>query len=113
MTEAFELLLCYWAWLRKEEFWEIDNYDALYCAKASIFKTIHQLKHLFPCSSGNQWRIAKFHKQLHIAHNIHLFESHLNIHTGPQEHNYIANAKNPSKYIQKWKLTFENQLENC
>jgi len=41
MIEAFELLLCYWAWLKKEEFWDINDMDALKCAKYSIFKTIN------------------------------------------------------------------------
>ncbi len=61
MIEAFQLLLCYWAWLKKDEFWEINDIDALQCAKTSIFKTINQLKHLFPRSTGNQWKIPKLH----------------------------------------------------
>ena len=110
MIEAFELLLCYWAWLKKEEFWHIDNMDALQCAKISIFKTINRLKHLFPRSTGNQWDIPKFHEQLHIAFLIYLFGCHLNIHTGPQEHNHIAISKKSSQHTQKRKLNFDNQF---
>ena len=40
MIEIFELLLCYWAWLKKEEFWDINDMGALECVKTSIFKTI-------------------------------------------------------------------------
>ena len=112
MIEAFELLLCYWAWLKKDEFWEINDIDALQCAKTSIFKTINQLKHLFPRSTGNQWKIPKLHEQMHIAHNIYLFGNHQNIHTGPQEHNHIAISKKPSQHTQKRKKNFDSQLGN-
>jgi len=112
MIEAFELLLCYWAWLKKEEFWDINDMDALQCAKSSIFKTINCLKYLFPRSAGNQWKIPKLHEQMHIAHNIKLFGSHLNIHTGPQEHNHIANSRKPSQPTQKRKRHFDWQLGN-
>ena len=33
MIEAFELLLCYWEWLKKPEYWNINDMDALYTAK--------------------------------------------------------------------------------
>ena len=103
MLEAFELLLCYWAWLKKEEFWDLHDAESLQCAKKSIFKMINKLKNLFPRLTGSQWDIPKFHEQLHIAFCICYFGCHLNIHTGPQEHNHIANAKKPSECIQKRK----------
>ena len=106
MIEAFELLLCYWTWFKKEEFWSIHDMDALQCARISIFKTINKPKHLFPRLSGNQWKIPKLHEQLHIAHNIYLYGCHQNIHTGPQEHNHIANTKKPSQHTQKKKMQF-------
>ena len=40
MIEAFELLLCYWAWLKKEEYWDLNDKESLQCAKSSIFETI-------------------------------------------------------------------------
>ena len=49
---------------------------------------------------------------MHIAFNILLYGCHLNIHTGPQEHNHIANSKKPSQRTQKRKHTFDNQLGN-
>ena len=36
MIEAFELLLCYWEWLKKPEYWNINNMDALHTAKVII-----------------------------------------------------------------------------
>jgi len=70
------------------------------------------LKYLFPRSAGNQWKIPKLLEQMNIAHNIYLFGSHLNIHTGPQEHNHIANSKKTSQHTQKRKRNFDWQLGN-
>ena len=67
MIEIFELLLCYWAWLKKEEYWDIHDTEALQCAKTSIFETVNKLKRLFPRLAGEAWKIPKFHEQLHIA----------------------------------------------
>ena len=113
MIEAFELLLSYWVWLKKEEFWDIFDTESMQNAKLAIFKMINCLKHLFPRSSGNEWKIPKIHEQMHVAYYIWLYGSHLNIHTGPQEHNHIANSKKPSQRTQKRKKLFDWQLGNC
>ena len=68
--------------------------------------------HLFPRKTGCEWKIPKIHEQLHIAHNIHLFGAHQNIHTGPQEHNHIENTKNLVKRTQQRKALFDHQLGN-
>jgi hypothetical protein len=103
MIEAFELLLCYWAWLKKEEYWDLNDNESLQCPKSSIFETFKRLKVLFPRSTGNQWKIPKLHEQLHVAYYIWLYGCHQNIHTGPQERNHIANSKKPSERTQKRK----------
>ena len=64
------------------------------------------------CCQDHQWKISKLHKQLHFSHSIYLYGSHQNIHTGPQEHNHIANKKKPSKHTQKRKYNFDWQLGN-
>ena len=53
---------------------------------------------------------CKIHEQLHVAENIQLYGAHNNVHTGPQEHNHISNAKKPSKQVQKKKVTLDWQL---
>ena len=108
--QAFEMLLCYWAWLKKDEYWDSDDEEALATAKQSICVLCRQLKSLFPRSIGSNWEVPKFHEQLHVAYNIQLFGAHKNIHTGPQEHNHIANAKKPSKQTQKRKEAFDIQI---
>lgn len=101
MIQTFETLLCYWQWLKKEEFWDVNDLQISDIAKSSIFKLIDGLKHLFPRTSGNQWKMSKIHEQLHVAHNIYSFGAHQNIHTGPVEHNHIEMSKKPSQHTQK------------
>ena len=112
MVEAFEMMICYWAWLKKDNYWECNDMDALAHAQTAIKKTVYQLVHLFPRKTGCEWKIPKIHEQLHIAHNIHLFGAHQNIHTGPQEHNHIENTKNLVKRTQQCKAIFDNQIAN-
>ena len=112
MVPVFEMLLCYWAWLKKDEYWHCNDGNALQIAKNAIWVLINRLKTLFPCTKGSQWNIPKIHKQLHIADNIQLYGAHRNIHTGPQEHNHIENAKRPSERTQKRKAVFDLQIAN-
>ena len=65
-----------------------------------------------PRSTGNNWEICKIHEQLHVAENIHYYGAHHNVHTGSQEHNHIANTKQPSKQVQRKKLTLDWNLAN-
>lgn len=71
---------------------------------------VNQLKQLFPRSTGSQWNIPKLHEQLHVAYNIHLWGSHKNIHTGPQEYSHIENMKKSSDCTQKRKVMFDFQI---
>src|SRR5687768_7960138 len=112
MIEAFEMLICYWAWLKKDNYWDCNDMGALEHAKTAIKKTVYQLVHLLSRKTGCKWKIPKIHEQLHIAHNIHLFGAHQNIHTGPQEHNHIENTKNLVKRTQQRKAFFDYQLGN-
>ena len=62
MFSTFETLQCYWQWLKKDEFWDLNNLQAIVTAKMSIYKLVDGLKKLFPRSTGNQWRIPKIHE---------------------------------------------------
>ena len=61
MINAFEMLLCYWVWLKKEEFWDCHDKDALEVAKKAICVTTKKLKVLFPRSKGSQWYVVERH----------------------------------------------------
>ena len=41
MIEAFEMLLSYWAWLKKDEYWDLHDNEAQKPAKTSIFKLMN------------------------------------------------------------------------
>ena len=111
MLSTFETLLCYWQWLKKDEFWDLDNLQAIVTAKMSIYKLIDGLKWLFPRSTGNQWWIPKIHEQLHVAHNIYLHGVHQNIYTGPVEHNHIEMSKNQVSMLRKENVILTGRLE--
>ena len=48
MIQVFEMLLCYWAWLKKDEYWLCKNKSGLLTAKNAIWVLINRLKTLFP-----------------------------------------------------------------
>ena len=112
MIQVFEMLLCYWAWLKKDEYWHINDFEALQTAKDAIWVLTSGLKTLIPHTTGQLWKIPKIHEQLHIAFYIQLFGAHRNMHTGPQEHNHIENTKKPSDRTQKCKAVFDLQIAN-
>lgn len=112
MIQVFEMLLCYWAWLKKDEYWHINDFEALQTAKHAIWVLTSWLKTHFPHTIGQLWKIPKIHEQLHIAFYIQLFGAHRNMHTGPQEHNHIENTKKPSERTQKRKAVFDLQIAN-
>ena len=79
-------------------------------AQQAIEKLLQSIIKLMPRSTGQVWEISKIHEQLHVAENIEYFGAHQNVHTGPQEHNHIANTKKPSRLVQRRKKTLNMQL---
>lgn len=106
----FEMLLCYWAWLKKEEYWHRNDSEAFQTAKTAIWVLTNRLQTLFPRKL--LWKIPKIHEQLHIVMYILLFGAHRNMHTGSAEHNHIENTKKPSEHTQKRKANFDLQIAN-
>ena len=49
MIQVFEMLLCYWAWLKKEEYWHRNDSEAFQTAKTAIWVLTNRLQTLFPC----------------------------------------------------------------
>ena len=104
------MMLCYRAWLKKKKYWKRDDQYAYLTAQEAIEKLLKSIIKLMPRSTGNNWDICKMHEQLHVAENIKFFGAHENVHTGPQEHNHIANTKKPSRTVQRRKLLLDMQL---
>jgi hypothetical protein len=109
---AFEQLLCYWAWLKKDFHWKKDDKIEYASAKQAIAKMLQELVNCMPRLRGNGWDIPKMHEQLHVASNINLFGSHKNIHTGPTERNHIDLSKKTAQRTQMRKPTFDWQVSN-
>ena len=70
MTYIFQQMLCYWMWLKKEEYWKSEDRHVKAEAKAAISKMLTELKQLWPRASGQGWEKPKFHEQLHIPDDI-------------------------------------------
>ena len=100
---VFEMMLCYREWLKKDNYLKKSDDLAFWNAKKAIEKLLKSIITLFPRSTRQNWEVAKVHEQLHVAQNIKYFGAHQNVHTGPQEHNHIANTKKPSKLVQRRK----------
>jgi len=103
MLYVLELMLCYWAWLKMDTYWALNDAEAFHDVQQAIEMLLREIIELIPRTTGNGWEIAKIHEQLHIAFNIILFGAHRNVHTGPTEHNHIEHTKKPSKQVQRKK----------
>jgi hypothetical protein len=62
MRSVFQMLLCYWAWLRKDYYWQRDDHSALQQAKQAIRKLMAAIVDLWPRTNGQGWEIPKFHE---------------------------------------------------
>ena len=89
MLYVFQQILCYWAWLKQDNYWMVDDMEACQLATASIKIMMRQLQALWPRQDGLEWNLTKVHKQFHMPFDIHRHGAHRNVHTGPQEHNHI------------------------
>jgi hypothetical protein len=110
MNEVFQMLLCYWAWLKRETFWPLHDTEAETAALTAIQVMITRLTRLWPRTDGNCWDLPKIHAQFHVTRNIARFGNQLNVHSGPQEHNHIELSKEPAKHTQRRQNGLEMQL---
>ena len=99
MLYVFQQILCYWAWLKQDNYWMASDMQACDEATASIKIMMQQLQSLWPRKAGLEWNLTKLHEQFHIPFDIHRNGKHRNVHTGPQEHNHIS-IKNAAKKTQ-------------
>ena len=109
MIHVFEMLLCYWSWLKKPYYWQCNDLKARKAAEKSIGSMLREIQNLWPRTAGCGWMILKFHNQLHVPFDIHEFGAHINFHSGPQENNHIENVKKRHKRTQKNKDTMDFQ----
>jgi hypothetical protein len=58
MQEVFQMMLCYWSWLKEETFWDLGDKQAKERYLDSIRKMLSQLNRLWPRMKGQGWRDA-------------------------------------------------------
>ena len=112
ITYVLEMLLCYWAWLKQDTFWDRSSDEQYERVKDAVSTLLLELVTCVPRETGNGWEIPKIHEQLHIPCYIQMFGAHRNLHTGPAENNHIALSKKPAARTQKRSHVFDWQVSN-
>jgi hypothetical protein len=112
MLESFEMLLAFWAWLKKDNYWDCGDLNAMQEAEDATCHLMSQMLKIWPRDKGQGWQKPKFHETRHYAFLIHMFGKPGNWHSGPQENNHIDNVKNQADITQKRVMVFDWQLAN-
>ena len=112
ITYVLEMLLCYWAWLKQDTFWDPLSEAQYESVKDAVSTLLLELVSCVPRETGNGWDIPKIHEQLHIPCYIQMFGAHRNLHTGPAENNHIELSKKPAARTQKRSQVFDWQVSN-
>ena len=110
MMETFQMILCYWMWLKKDTYWTRNNQKAKQAAKNAIRTMLSRIIHLWPRYTGQQWELPKFHEQLHVPDDIYRNGSPKGSHSGPTEHNHIVHVKQPAQTTQKRHANLDKQI---
>ena len=110
MRLAFQMLLSYWVWLKRDTYWLRGDKPAKAKARAAISIMLHELSRLWPRLRGQGWEKAKVHEQLHVPDDIERNGAPQGSHTGPTEHNHIRLVKRPAKGTQQRAEVFDKQL---
>jgi len=110
MQEVFQMMLCYWMWLKKDTYWQLGDLNQKETYKDSIRLMLRRLNELWPRMKGQGWAKAKFHEQLHVPDDIERNGSPSNTHSGPTEHNHIEFIKNPARRTQKRQDKLDQQI---
>jgi len=64
IIHTIEMLLCYWAWMKQDNFWALDDKETLQAAKTAIATLLKSVERLMPCKDGQGWYLPKMHEQL-------------------------------------------------
>ena len=110
MRECFQMILCYWMWLKKDTFWKVGDNTTQLQATTAIRKMLARIIALWPRSEGQGWKLPKFHEQIHVPDDIADNGSPHGSHSGPLEHNHIDLVKKPTNRTQKRRVSLDKQL---
>ena len=109
MRYIFQMLLCYWAWLKKEKYWQLGNTTRKKEAKGAISKMLSLLIKLWPRQKGQGWCKAKLHEQLHVPRDIERNGSPNQSYSGPLEHSHLE-LKDHAKRTQRNRKVLDKQI---
>jgi hypothetical protein len=109
MQEVFQLLLCYWKWLHKSSYWELNDREARAMVRTSIRKMLERLSTLWPRTKGQGWELAKFHEQLHVPDDIYRHGPPSSTNTHVTEHQHV-HVKAAAARTQGNRETLDKQL---
>ena len=110
MRECFQMILCYWMWLKKDTYWKVGDNRTQLQATTAIRKMLSRIIALWPRTEGQGWKLPKFHEQIHVPDDIADNGSPQGSHSGPLEHNHIDLVKRPTNRTQKRRVSLDKQL---
>jgi hypothetical protein len=93
MRQAFQMLLSYWVWLKRDTYWKRGDKKAKEAARTAISVMLRELMRLWPRERGQGWEKAKIHEELHVPDDIERNGAPQDSHTGPTEHDHIRLVK--------------------
>jgi hypothetical protein len=110
MRQVFQMMLCYWVWLKKDKYWKRGDRAAKQSARVAIQTMLSELMKLWPREKGQGWEKAKVHEQLHVPDDIERNGSPRGWHSGPTENNHIASVKNYASQTNRRRETLDAQI---
>ena len=110
MRQVFQMMLCYWVWLKKDKYWKRGDKVAKHIARVAIRTMLVELMKLWPRDSGQGWEKAKIHEQLHVPDDIERNGSPQGWHSGPTENNHISSFKNYASQTNRRRETLDAQI---
>jgi len=110
MVVVFQMMLAYWMWLKKTEYWQRGDTVEHHRAKSAIRTMLQNLTSLWERENGNGWEKPKVHEQLHVPDDIERNGCPRNYHTGPTENHHIHNMKNHAKTTQGRRAVLDWQI---
>ena len=111
MRLAFQRLLAYRSWLRKNSFWKLEDSEGPNKAKAAIKKCLQYLMDNFPRTQGQGWNIPKFHEQLHVPDDIKRNGPPSVTFSGVVEHQHVTSKRHATR-TRKHLETLDKELGN-
>jgi hypothetical protein len=110
MRQVFQMMLCYWVWLKKDKYWQRGDKEAKQVARTAIQTMLNELITLWPREQGQGWEKAKVHEQLHVPDDIERNGAPAGWHSGPTENNHIATVKNFASQTNRRRETLDAQI---